>query len=76
MPDLPEAQAGNELSDAEALRAIEKLCVGKACGADNIPSEVYKNVPICKSILIKLLQRIWREEDVPEEFAKTGFVMI
>ena len=40
-----------------------------------IPVEIYKHVSVCKAILIKLLQKIWVEEDVPSEFAKIVFVM-
>ena len=56
MPALP--QAYDTLSDEEVMRAIDKLASGKACGPDKIPAEVYKNVPICREILAKLLQKI------------------
>ena len=76
MPPLPQAEIGNTLSVEEATRAIEKLSSGKACGPDGIPGEVFKRVPICKKALVELLQRIWVDEEVPEEFAKAVFVML
>ena len=75
MPPLPQAHE-DVLSEEEALRAISKLSSGKACGPDAIPGEVYKSVPICKQVLVKLLQCIWAEEVVPEKFAKAVFVML
>ena len=76
MPPLPAAVVGNTLSEKEVLRAISKLCSGKACGPDDIPGEVYKYVPVCKQTLMMLLQRIWESEDVPKDFAKAVFVML
>ena len=76
MPSLPQAVTGNTLTEEEALQAIAKLGSGKACGPDGIPGEVFKSVPACKSALVHLLQRIWADEDVPEDFAKAVFVML
>lgn len=76
MPSLPEAVVGNTLSEEEALRAIEKLSSGKACGPDDIPGEVYKHVTICKQVLTQLLRCIWEDEDISADFAKAIFVMI
>ena len=76
MAELPRTVVGNTLSDEEALHAIANLSSGKACGLDGIPDELYKNVPICKQVLAKLLQRVWLDEDVSTEFAKAVFVII
>ena len=75
MPELPSAQ-GDTLTTEEAIRAIDKLSTGKACGLDGIPGEVYKYVPLCNELLVKLLQRIWIDEEVPVEFAKAVFIML
>ena len=76
MPPLPQAADEDALSEEEALRAIDKLSSGKACGPDGIPGEVYKYVPTCKKVLARLLQNIWAEEAVPADFAKAVFVML
>ena len=76
MPVLPQATIGNTISEAEALTVIQKLKPGKVCGPDGIPGEVFRHVPVCKAILLKFLQRMWEEEDVYLEFAKTVFVML
>ena len=76
MQALPQAATGDTLTEKEALLAIAKLSSGKACGPDGIPAEVFKCVPICQSTLVALLQRIWADEDVPEDFAKAVFVML
>ena len=55
MEPLPQASADSALTEKEALAAIDKLKPGKACGLDGIPGEVYRHVPICKTILVKLL---------------------
>ena len=75
-PELPQAQIGNTLSRKEVINALNKMNNGKACGADNIPAEVYKLVPECKEILVCLIKKIWEDEEVPEEFAKAVFIML
>ena len=45
-------------------------------GTVPIPAEAYKYSPVCNKLLIELLQKIWRTEDVPHDFAKASFVML
>ena len=49
---------------------------GKACGPDNIPVIVFNQSPICRNILVALLQKIWDTEVVPPKFASATFVML
>ena len=55
---------------------LRKMQQGKASGPDKIPISIYKNCPICKALLVELIQRIWDEEVVPAGFGETKFVMI
>ena len=75
MEPLPMAQ-GDELTEKEIKAGLEKMSKGKAYGLDNIPVTVYKNSEVCNKMLIELLQKIWRTEEVPEEISKTSFVML
>ena len=49
---------------------------GKACGPDNIPAEIYKRSEICKELIVKMLQKIWSNEEVPDQFARAVFAML
>ena len=62
--------------EEEILEGLRKMPNGKACGIDGIPAEVFKNSPKCKKLLIELLKKIWRTEEVPVQFAKAVFVML
>ena len=41
----------------ETLAGIKRMSNGKATGPDGIPIEVYKACPVCKELLITLLQK-------------------
>ena len=47
MPELPQAAQDDILTEKEILSGLNKMKRGKACGLDNIPAEVYQNVPVC-----------------------------
>ena len=49
---------------------------GKACGPGGIPVELFKYSKTCRGMIRHLIQRIWLDEDVPTDFAKTMFVML
>ena len=76
MSPLPEADKENIMTREEIKKGISKMKNRKACGLDGIPSEVYKYVPECEELLVELIQRIWRDEEVPEQLAKAVFVML
>ena len=67
---------GDELTVDQICKGLAKMGNGKACGLDGIPAELYKRSKLCKGLLICLLQTIWRDEDVPSEFARATFVML
>ena len=48
----------------------------KACGPDQIPADLYKRSSTCRRLLKLLLQKIWRDEEVPVQFAQATFVML
>ena len=76
MEKLPCTQGSDELSDEQIDRGLTKMGNNKACGQDGIPAEIYKHSVVCKKLLLSLLQKIWNEEDVPIEFARTTFIML
>ena len=49
---------------------------GKATGPDYTPIEVHKASAIARAMLLELIQRIWKEEQVPEAFGRAVFVML
>ena len=48
----------------------------KACGPDGIPVELHEHSKPCAGMLRHLLQKMWLEEDVSQDFAKATFVML
>ena len=73
---LPCTKGVDDLTDEQFARGLAKMSNNKACGQDDIPSEIYKHSDICRNLLKLLLQKIWREEDVPVDFARATFVML
>ena len=73
---LPNTKGSDGLTDKQFEAALSKMSNNKACGPDNIPSEIYKSSQVCKRLLKALLKKIWVEEDVPVEFARATFVML
>ena len=58
----------NNISRAEIRSAIKSLKIGKAPGIDNITSEaIHAGGEVSVEALYKLLNKIWREEKVPDE---------
>ena len=76
MPALPPRDGSNTLSVEEVWAAVKSLKNHKAVGADGIPIEVYKLSAPAFRLLYELLERVWREETVPEEFGVAIFKMI
>ena len=76
MTELPQADSVSNLTVKEIKAALAKMKLGKACGPDDTPIEVYKCVPICEELLVQLIQKIWHDEEVPINFAKATFVML
>ena len=64
------------LTTEEVLHGLDKMQQGKATGPDKIPISIFKNCPICKTLLVELIQRIWDEEILPTAFGEAKFVMI
>ena len=67
MAPLQGRDPGNTILDEEVRAAVSSLKNHKAVGADGIPVEIYKVSPAAFMLLSQLLQRIWREEKVPEK---------
>ena len=76
MSTLPITRGTEQLSRTEIEEGLKKMQKGKACGPDNIPVIVFKQSPICRDILVALLQKIWDTEVVPPKFARATFVML
>ena len=74
----PVLQPGEELpikteniSRAEIRAAIKSLKIGKATGIDNMPSEaIHAGGEVSVEALYILLNKIWREEQIPDEWKK------
>ena len=59
------------ISRAEIRAAIKSLKIGKATGIDNMPSEaIHVGGEVSVEALYKLLNKIWREEQIPDEWKK------
>ena len=55
----------------EIRSGIKSLKIGKATGIDNIPSEaIHAGGEVSAEALYKLLNKIWREEKIPDEWKK------
>ena len=76
MQQLPSTVGQDPLSEKEILEGLSRMNQGKATGPDGIPIEVFKSSDVCKSLLVKLLQRMWDEEVVPRGFGEAKFVML
>jgi len=59
----------------EVRACIKHLKSGKAAGPDNIPVEQYKSSDAAESELYEVLQTIWRDEDIPDNFALGDMLM-
>ena len=76
MPTLPARDADNKLKVEEVWEAVSGLKNHKAVGADGIPIEVYKLSSPAFELLYNLLERVWREEDMPEDLGVAIFKML
>ena len=76
MDILPSTVGQGDLTEEEILAGLRCMKQGKATGPDKIPIAVFKCSPICKQLLVVLIQKIWLEEKVPGGFGETKFVMM
>ena len=76
MPILPCTVGQGGLTTEEVLAGLSKMKQGKATGPDKVPIAVFKHCPMCKSLLVELIQRIWDEEVVSQGFGEAKFVML
>ena len=76
MEALPPTVGQGELTEEEILQGLAKMKLGKTTGPDTIPIIVFKTCPVCKRLLVRLLQQIWRDEAVPQKFGEAKFVML
>ena len=76
MEPLPCTQGKDGLSEKEVLKGLSRMKSKKATGIDRIPIEVFKQCPICKQLLVELLQLIWLTEEIPTDFAQAKFKML
>ena len=74
MPPIPKTV--DPITRQEFDQAIHRLKDGKAIGPDGVPAAVYKNCPLIKEELFKLLQFMWDEEVVPQSLATAKFKML
>nr|VZI46624.1 unnamed protein product [Spirometra erinaceieuropaei] len=76
---LPQVETNGDLdlppSLQETIRAVQQLSSGKAPGSDAIPAEVYKHGgPQLMDHLIALIQEMWRQGEVPQDFKDATIV--
>lgn len=64
------------LTKAVFLRVVARIKTGKACGPDDIPSEVFKHCDAASTALFQILCRMWELEYVPAELVRAAFVML
>ena len=76
MEPLPCTQGQDDLTEKQFNAGLSKMNTNKACGHDNIPTELFKRCPTCKKILLQLLQKIWSTEEVSVKFARATFTML
>ena len=76
MDPLPLRNPEDTLTYKEVHDAIKTLKNHKAVGNDGIPVEVYKASRAAAGLLHSLLERVWREETVPEALGVAVFKMI
>ena len=77
-PNPLEVEPGDELhirtgciTRVEIKSAIKKLKSGKAAGCDSSPPEAIKaGGEVSEEVLLDLCNRIWSEEQLPEEWKK------
>jgi hypothetical protein len=79
LPDLPEGEdlevKLEPISKIEIIQALQAMKSGKAPGPDDIPPEALKQNPQQSAdILQSLLNKIWEEEIVPEDW-KNGYIV-
>ena len=61
----------NEITNEEIKKAIDMLQTRKAAGVDEITAEaVKKGGEELRYALLKVIQRAWNKEDIPEEWAR------
>ena len=76
---MPQVEINTSLAEppgeAEVQKAIKLLSNGKAPGSDSIPAEIYKaGGPVLIQKLTELLQAMWRQEAIPQEFKDASIV--
>ena len=76
MEQLGRREATDVLTKCEVAKAVANLKNNKAVGADGIPVEVYKVSASAFNLLHKLLARVWKEEQVPEDLGVAVFKML
>ena len=76
-PDLPPLEkTWDPLTRAEFDVDIKRLKSGKATGPDGVLTTVFKNFPLIKDELFRLLRFIWGEEVVPKSLSTTKFTIL
>ena len=76
MEELPCTQGQHELTEAKFKQGLKKMNTNKAVGPDRIPTKLYNHSARCQQLLCELIQKIWRDEEVPIKFARATFVML
>ena len=76
METLPCTQGTQELSVPQFKQGLVRMNSGKATGPDKIPTKLYKHSTVCQTRLRELLQKVWKEEEVPVKLARATFVML
>ena len=73
----PQLKHKSKVTDAEILKAIKSLKSNKAAEHDGIPIEYIKSAgATTQKDVVKLIQRIYEGERIPEEWLTTIFVPI
>ena len=71
MADIPADRAeGDTLTRKEFEAAVKKLSNNKAVGPDGVPAEAFKYSAKAKDILFLIIQQIWEQEKLSEEFGR------
>ena len=74
---VPNEGITSGISRDEVKRALKKMKNGKACGPDEIPAEVWKSLgEEGVDVLWDLMQKIYQEEKMPEEWRDSVIVPI
>ena len=76
-PAPPEMPFGvEEPTVEEFVRALRRKRNGSAPGSDGLPYLLYKNCPRLRSLLFRVIRRVWRERSIPRLWQLASIILL